>query len=1448
MANRSNNNLYDTIVDLTEKGDRNAISFLGESWRNMNIVFLPSLFAYFSDISRSPNTSKVSVKTKTYKNILLQLNLSFKQSNSPYRIESRPFHIQVLHLINSVYTQPQLLNYLSGRYPLKITANINASTIISTIENKSQFVEVLSRLYLAIIASLHRAEANDNIEYYENGSSDVFNQLTISFTSMKKYNGHFLPKKLKLPKTISSAVINPDNQDKYCMIWCILIAKYKLHMETKDYGSYRELNLLKNFPILQEKFDEYKDKFDKLYTDQAPIDDDEIEELESIFDININIYAYIDKHQKDVEVIKRSSFKNTTNEQIARLVFVPYSLCDKSKKNYNVDEFKLNSKSKEDLQELIEKKSFFTEKGHFVLMTETSTLLTRYKHIEGGYGTCKFCDARFTSIKQVKEHSDLCKDIVKTQSNDERRVNYLPNEKDSVKKFNSFYALSKQPFVIYADTETNTDGSHKLFVYRLFVKHAYDESLNRTIERCVNSKEDTHEVMCKKFMDDLFSYRVHCASNMNKYKNIDTTERREYEKKNPKPKCCEWCKRAEKSGTKEEIERTQIFLHHDHNKEKDNIIAWICNSCNQYESRNNKTVSLIFHNLAYDILVLLKSLKHKTFTHRGLTTTLKNGFKLIAKTSMKYTSLTINKVKAEFRNNAGDVIYNQWLPAIKFTDSYAFVNRSLSSIVDLISEVDIKRNLIDKVMHTNTLNSANKTILEIVILAAEDALAKMGEEITQFAPDINYHRIALPTILENVYNTRMILKEHKVDFTQRITKNMTLKQVIPEIYNQRNKTLFSNTYNYIKFAYPEIAEELFPHCTEKGVIAYDHTNLKSMKSPTNLPKECYKNSLDLVDDDITKVHPKYKKYKTYREKVDKELTNDWNKSNTIFDILKKKFKNKMTYKQYFLFYLELDVFLLADFFEFFRTKMMNSHKLDPAHFIGLPGFSQNAMLYYSQNTLHLIPENVSLSKLISKNLRGGFSGIINKISNIANKEGYYISAIDINNLYGWAMSQRIANKFVGEFSLEEFVKEKRELGYSLNSAYAYFLLVDVSAPKEIHDKLKHLPPLISKKTIRESDLSYDQKNTNKVIKSNYKSEKLCATLEGNEQILINYDNLAFYKKLGYRIRKCHKVFKFEKDYIFADYILYNTNFRQKCTNEFEKDLYKLLNNIIYGKSLQRNDLNTDGELISDVKIAHKRLISPLLKNADIIDDDELLFTNSLKKNCKFDTAIQNGFHILELSKLRIYSILYNNIIPFCEENKVDFKILLTDTDSLYIEYNFNGSNFTNYYDYMKALSDKTQVFDMHQFSFGDQSRKKEIGLFLDEEGDKEQIIGLVGLCAKSYCYLKKNLKTKKLKLIIKGKGIRNSYLEALYEFDDYIRCASGKDHIPEKIKFRNISKKDFSNLITETEKVTITDFDDKFFHYKENGELKSLPWGHHKIKDIRKRSENTTKDNDPENL
>jgi hypothetical protein len=91
-------------------------------------------------------------------------------------------------------------------------------------------------------------------------------------------------------------------------------------------------------------------------------------------------------------------------------------------------------------------------------------------------------------------------------------------------------------------------------------------------------------------------------------------------------------------------------------------------------------------------------------------------------------------------------------------------------------------------------------------------------------------------------------------------------------------------------------------------------------------------------------------------------------------------------------------------------------------------------------------------------------------------------------------------------------------------------------------------------------------------------------------------------------------------------------------------------------------------------------------------------------------------------------------------------------------------------------------------------------------------MALVGLCAKSYCYIKKNLKTGTYSTVIKGKGVSNKYLTNLYDYQDYLNTAKGllKD---DKIMFVNMAKKNFSNVLTKITKKTLSSFDDKFFSF-----------------------------------
>jgi len=64
--------------------------------------------------------------------------------------------------------------------------------------------------------------------------------------------------------------------------------------------------------------------------------------------------------------------------------------------------------------------------------------------------------------------------------------------------------------------------------------------------------------------------------------------------------------------------------------------------------------------------------------------------------------------------------------------------------------------------------------------------------------------------------------------------------------------------------------------------------------------------------------------------------------------------------------------------------------------------------------------------------------------------------------------------------------------------------------------------------------------------------------------------LQFYIRSGLKVTKIHKGFSFKQDYIFRDYIQINIDKRKQTTSELSKNLFKLLNNSLYGKTLQNS--------------------------------------------------------------------------------------------------------------------------------------------------------------------------------------------------------------------------------------------------------------------------------------
>ena len=152
-----------------------------------------------------------------------------------------------------------------------------------------------------------------------------------------------------------------------------------------------------------------------------------------------------------------------------------------------------------------------------------------------------------------------------------------------------------------------------------------------------------------------------------------------------------------------------------------------------------------------------------------------------------------------------------------------------------------------------------------------------------------------------------------------------------------------------------------------------------------------------------------------------------------------------------------------------------------------------------------------------------------------NIESSYLAYLDANNLYGWAVSQKlpvygfewVEKSRLSRFN-ETFIKK-----YNENSDIGYFLEVDIDYPKELFNLHKDLPFLPERKKV------------NKV-------EKLICSIEDKEKYVIHIRALKQALNNGLILKKVHRVIKFNQRAWLKPYVNMNTKRRIKANNEFVK--------------------------------------------------------------------------------------------------------------------------------------------------------------------------------------------------------------------------------------------------------------------------------------------------------
>ena len=223
--------------------------------------------------------------------------------------------------------------------------------------------------------------------------------------------------------------------------------------------------------------------------------------------------------------------------------------------------------------------------------------------------------------------------------------------------------------------------------------------------------------------------------------------------------------------------------------------------------------------------------------------------------------------------------------------------------------------------------------------------------------------------------------------------------------------------------------------------------------------------------------------------------------------------------------------------------------------------------------------DLDMSLFIDNSLLGGVNGVFEpfiKANNLQMGDKYNpamptitILYMDACNLYGYSMSQFLPT---GGFTWVDVSTKEDWADFILKQEdeqdEGYFLEVDLGYPEELHDLHKTYPCAPEKFKIEEKYLSEHQKELGRGCGVKFGSEKLCLTLLDKEKYILHYRNLKQYLSLGLKLKKVHRVLKFEQSPWLKKYMDMNTQFRKEAKNKFEVNLYKLMNNSVFGKTCE----------------------------------------------------------------------------------------------------------------------------------------------------------------------------------------------------------------------------------------------------------------------------------------
>ena len=332
------------------------------------------------------------------------------------------------------------------------------------------------------------------------------------------------------------------------------------------------------------------------------------------------------------------------------------------------------------------------------------------------------------------------------------------------------------------------------------------------------------------------------------------------------------------------------------------------------------------------------------------------------------------------------------------------------------------------------------------------------------------------------------------------------------------------------------------------------------------------------------------------------------------------------------------------------------------------------------------------------------------------KPSTFITYLDMNNLYVWAISEYIPYagfkwfKNINEFDTNS-INERSDTGY--------FLEVDLDYPDKLHEL--HNDYLLAPEKLAISIdmlLKYCRKIADKYKIKVGDVKKLIPNLGNKTKYVLHYRNLQLYLSSGIKLTKIHRVLKFKQSDWMKGYIDFNTEKRKNAANDFEKDSFKLMI-ILFMEKQWKTYINVG--LVNNAKDFSKYTSRPTYITHKIFNKD-FAANHEIKPVLMLNKPIYVGFTVLDLSKWKMYDFHYN----FIKKN-FSAELLFTDTDSFTYEM---GSE-----DVYEEFFKWKDLFNFSNYSkdsrFFDVTNKRVIGRMKDEFGGVI-VNEFVGLKSKLY--------------------------------------------------------------------------------------------------------------------